>query len=86
MIEDPDALTLVEAKSSATPSSSLLAGARHVAPHLERLRPRCDLAVVYGGEEVHHRTDGRLVPWRLVRSIAPPPVDPVVQVFAATPR
>ena len=82
VIEEPDALALVEAKSSATPSSNLLAGARRVAPHLAGLRPRCDVAVVYGGEEVQHRTDGRLVPWRLVRSIAPPPVDPVVRVFA----
>ena len=82
VIEEPDALTLVEAKSSATPSSSLLAGARRVGPHLAGLRPRCDVAVVYGGEELQPRTDGRLVPWRLVRSIAPPRVDPVVRVFA----
>lgn len=82
VIEEPAALTLVEAKSSATPSSNLLAGARRVGPHLAGLRPRCDVAVVYGGEEVQPRTDGRLVPWRLVRSIVPPRVDPVVQVFA----
>ena len=82
VIEEPDALALVEAKSSATPSSNLLAGARRVSPHLAGLRPRCEVAVVYGGEEVQPRTEGRLVPWRLVRSIAPPPVDPVVQVFA----
>lgn len=82
VIEEPDALTLVEAKSSATPSSNLLAGARRVGPHLTGLRPRRDVAVVYGGEEVRPRAEGRLAPWRLVCSIAPPRVDPVVQVFA----
>ena len=82
LIEEPDVLTLVEAKSSATPSSNLLGGARRVAPHLTGVRPRCEVTVVYGGEEVQPRTDGRLVPWRLVRSIAPPRGDPVVQVFA----
>ena len=39
-------------------------------------------AVVYGGEEVQQRTVGRLIPWRLARSAAPPRVDPVVRVFA----
>ena len=82
VIEEPDGLTLIEAKSAATLSSSLLAGARRVRPRLEGLRPRCDVAVVHGGEELQPRSDGRLIPWRLVRSAAPPRVDPFVQVFA----
>ena len=82
VVEEADGLTLVEAKSSATPASTLLDGVRRVRPHIQDLRPRCDAAVVYGGEEVQQRTVGRLIPWRLVRSAAPPRVDPVVRVFA----
>ena len=81
VVEEPDDLTLIEAKSAATPASSLLAGLERVRPHLQDLRSRCDAAVVYGGEELQQRTPGRLVPWRLVRSAAPPEVEPLVQVF-----
>ena len=81
VVEEPDDLTLIEAKSAATPASSLLAGLERVRPHLQDLRSRCDAAVVYGGEDVQQRTPGRLVPWRLVRSAAPPEVEPLVQVF-----
>ena len=82
VVEEPDHLMLVEAKSAATPSSSLFDGLRRVRPHLQDLRPRCDAAVVYGGEESQRRSDARFVPWRFIRSVAPPRVDPLVQVFA----
>ena len=55
---------------------------KRVRPHVQDLRPRCDAAVVYGGEEVQQRAHGRLVPWRLVGSAAPPRTDPCVRVFA----
>ena len=58
MVDGPDGLTLVEAKSSATPASSLLDGVKRVRPHVQYLRPRCDAAVVYGGEEVQQRAHG----------------------------
>ena len=82
IVEEPDALALIEAKSAATPSSSLFAGVERVHPHLGGLRPRCDVAVVYGGEEFQQRTHGRLIPWRLARSAAPPSVEPLVQVLS----
>ena len=82
VVEAPDRLTVIEAKSAATPSSSLLDGVKRVRPHLQDLRPRWDAAVVYGGEERQQRTGGRLIPWRLVRSVAPPKVDPLVRVLA----
>ena len=82
IVEEPDGLTLVEAKSAATPSSSLFEGATRVGRHLRDLRPRCDLAVVYGGDDFQQRTDSLLIPWRLVRAAAPPTVDPAVHVFA----
>ena len=82
VVEDPDGLTLIEAKAAATPAASLLAGAKRVHPYLQEPGRRGDVVVVYGGEEVQLRTDGRLTPWRLVRSAAPPASDPLVQVFA----
>ena len=82
IVEEPDGLTLIEAKSAATPSSSLFDGVRRVRPHVQEVRPRCDVAVVYGGEKLQQRTHGRLIPWRLVRSAAAPAVEPLVQVFA----
>ena len=82
VVEDPDGLTLIEAKGAATPSASLLAGAKRVRPYLQGPGLRCDVVVVYGGEELQLRTDGRLTPWRLVRSAAPPGDGPLVQVFA----
>ena len=81
VVDEPDVLTIVEAKSAATPKSSLLDGATRVRPRLLSVRPRCDLTLVYGGEDLQERSDSRLTPWRLVRSVAPPRVDPLVQVF-----
>ena len=82
VVEEPDALTVIEAKSAATPSSSLFDGVKRVYPHLGGLRPRCDVAVVYGGDEFQQRTDGRLIPWRLVRSASSPTSAPLVHVSA----
>ncbi|MCY4636022.1 MAG: DUF4143 domain-containing protein [Acidobacteria bacterium] len=82
VVEEPEGLTLIEAKSAVTPSSSLLAGIKRVGPRLQGLSPRCDAVVVYGGEDVQQRTHGRLIPWRLVRSAAPPQVEPLVQILA----
>ena len=82
VVDEPDALTLVEAKSAATPATSLFDGVRRVRPRLQDLRPGCAAAVVYGGEEDQQRRDGRLIPWRQVLSAAPPRVEPLVQVFA----
>jgi hypothetical protein len=82
VVDEPDALTLVEAKSAATPAPSLFDGVRRVRPRLQDLRSGCNTAVVYGGEEPQQRTHGRLIPWRLVLSAVPPKVEPLVQVFA----
>ena len=72
VVEEADCLTLIEAKSAATPSSRLFDGVVRVRRHVQDLRPRCSVAVVYGGDDLQQRTDGRLIPWRLVRSAAPP--------------
>lgn len=69
VIEHPSGLSLVEAKSAATPSSSLLAGARRVRGHLAERHPDAGVVCVYGGDDPQERSDGLLVPWhRLHRS------------------
>ena len=66
VIEHPSRLTLVEAKSSQTPSASLFDGAVRVQRHLADAAHRCDIAVAYGGGESQDRAAGRLVPWESV--------------------
>lgn len=63
VIEHPSRLTLIEAKSSQTPSSSLFDGALRVRRHLSGAGIACDVVVAYAGEEYQARTAGRLTPW-----------------------
>ena len=63
VVEDPSRITLVEAKSTKTASSSLLDGPLRVRKHLaESFRP-CELAAIYGGDQLQKRSDGNLIPW-----------------------
>ena len=64
--------TLLEAKSATTASSSLLAGARRMQRHFGDLAAPCDVAVAYGGDAFQERTDGRLIPWRMLRAASLP--------------
>lgn len=70
VVERPSRLTLVEAKSSQTPSASLFDGAVRVQRHLAAASPQCDIAVAYGGGESQRRAAGQLVPWDRVHEIA----------------
>ena len=63
MIERPDGLTLVEAKSTATPSANLFRGVERVRRHFPQTAA-LDVTVVYGGESRQRRTAGSLIPWR----------------------
>jgi len=63
IIEDPDRLTLVEAKSSQTASASLFDGANRVRGHLTEPSRPCDVVVTYGGEGAQRRSNAKLVPW-----------------------
>jgi len=64
IIEYPFHVTLVEAKASATPSSTLFRGARRVRRHLSRQPRPCSVVVAYGGEQLQQRTEGSVIPWR----------------------
>lgn len=82
IVNEPGVLTLVEAKSGATAKSNFLNVARRVRRIVLGVRPFSDLLLVYGGEEFQQLPDSRVVPWRMVRSIAPPRLAPAVHVFA----
>ncbi len=69
VIERPDGVTLVEAKSAQTASPSLFAGARRVRRHLADDGRPCDVVVAYGGDEEQRRTEGRLVPWHRLHEV-----------------
>ena len=63
IVERPESPVLVEAKSSATPSASLLAGAARVSGHLVQSHPGAEVLCVYGGDTPQPRRDGHIVPW-----------------------
>ncbi|MDE0127351.1 MAG: hypothetical protein OXN97_22525 [Bryobacterales bacterium] len=66
VIEDLAGLTVVEAKSAATASTALLSGSRRVRRSLKRAERSCNVKVVYGGDQFQKRTQGWLVPWRML--------------------
>ena len=83
VIEQPDRITLVEAKSAATASASFFDGAKRVRRHFSELPRPCDVAVAYGGDQFQERADGRLIPWRMLRAASFPDSSHAISVFAA---
>ena len=83
VIEQPDRITLVEAKSAATASASFFDGAKRVRRHFSELPRPCDVAVAYGGDQFQERADGRLIPWRMLRAASFPDSGHAISVFAA---
>ncbi|MDE2768434.1 MAG: ATP-binding protein [Chloroflexota bacterium] len=70
VIKGPSGMTLVEAKSSQTPSESLFGGALRVQRQLADASLSCDVAVIYGGGESQDRAAGRVIPWDSVHQAA----------------
>jgi len=70
LIDRADRITLVEAKSAATPSSSFFHGARTVQRHLSSLSHPSEVMVVYGGDELQIRSAGTLMPWSRLHDAA----------------
>ena len=83
VIEQPARITLIEAKSAATASSSFFDGAKRVRRHFSELPRPCDVAVAYGGDQFQQRADGRLIPWLMLRAASLPDSDHIISVFAA---
>ncbi|MCY3620878.1 MAG: ATP-binding protein [Gammaproteobacteria bacterium] len=76
VVDDSSGLTLIEAKSATTPSSSLFDSARRVRRQLDDMGMHSEVAVVYGGDESRRNSDGsRLVPWHQVHDQPPDAVD-----------
>ena len=71
LIDRADRITLVEAKSAATPSSSFFHGARTVQRHLSTLSRPSEVMVVYGGDELQIRSAGTLMPWSRLHDADP---------------
>lgn len=82
LVEQPNRLILLEVKSTETPSKNPFASIRRIQRHLEGSVYSCDAAIAYGGEKFQQRTDGKLIPWRMLRMTLSPDIKPVVQVLA----
>ncbi len=82
VIERPVGLTLVEAKSTMTASSTLFNGVRRVRGHFDNVSHSCNVVVAYGGEQFQQREDGRLIPWRMLRAASLLNSEFIVSVFA----
>ena len=64
IVDRPTAMTLVEAKSAETASSSLFDGSKRVRRHLTQSTRPCSVVVVYGGDQLQRRGTDSLLPWR----------------------
>ncbi len=72
VIEQNRNVALIDAKSSATPSGTLLAGVKRVRRHFADADADCRIAAVYGGDEGQPYSDGEIVPWRQIRTACLP--------------
>ena len=80
VIEQEGKITLVEAKSNATPSPGLLSSTKRVHGHLAELPKPCEVAVAYGGNEFQRHSSGQIVPWGMLPAVALPGYAPSVHV------
>ena len=64
VIPQSQKILLVEAKSSSTPSNSLLRRTKSVKRHFQELPQTVDAYVVYGGDVLRQRKEGTLLPWQ----------------------
>ena len=63
VIEYPDRLRLVEAKSAQTATASLFVGAGRARNLLADPSRPCEVVIAYGGDESQLRSDAKLLPW-----------------------
>ena len=64
IVVGPTGITIVEAKSSKTASSSLFDGSKRVQKHLSKSTNRFPVVLVYGGDRPQRRGIDSLIPWR----------------------
>ncbi|MCY3821070.1 MAG: DUF4143 domain-containing protein [Gammaproteobacteria bacterium] len=83
VIDRPAGLSLIEAKSSTTASSSLFDGIRRVRRHFADTSSDFDATVAYGGDQFQKREEGRLTPWSMLRAACLPDREHSVSVFSS---
>ena len=66
VIDRPDEITLLEAKSTLTAAPTLFNRIKRVQRHLEEVNRPCNAAVIYGGSQLQRHTNGKLIPWRML--------------------
>ena len=64
LIPEVEKILLIEAKSTSTPSSSLLRRIRRVKKHLQHLPQSINAFVVYGGDRFQQHKDGAFISWQ----------------------
>lgn len=69
LIQTPSHITLIEAKSTATPSSRMFAGTNRVQRHFEDSSYTCSSLVIYGGDHQQSRNNRKIIPWREIPSL-----------------
>ncbi len=84
VIKQPTGITLLETKSATTASSRLFHGAKRVRQHLSETHSPSDVVVAYGGDQYQQHTDGRLIPWRMLRAASLPNAGHSISVFAGS--
>ncbi len=67
VIPESDTIELIEAKSAATPSPSLIARTKRVKRHVGDLSQSVFAVAVYGGDQRRRYGDDWLIPWRELR-------------------
>ena len=71
IVDNASEVTLVEAKSAQTPSSSLFDGSRRVRKQLERSAEHCPIVVVHGGSQSQRLGRDVLLPWNMLHKQDP---------------
>ena len=80
IVEEGESITIMEAKSAATPSPGMLTSTKRVRRHLANPDRLCRGTVIYGGEESQQHSEGQLIPWRMLTDLSRPFAPPAVCV------
>ncbi len=69
IIEKPERKIVIECKFSSTPSPSLIHSALRVQTHLNRANLQSTAVAIYAGDQIQHREQGALIPWKELHTI-----------------
>ncbi len=69
VVEYPQGVLLLEAKSSTTPDPSMFTQPRRARRHFDQADIPCEIAVAYGGDDAYNASGGSLAPWHALDSL-----------------